>query len=100
MSAKKRSKKPNWGKRGVAIGIFGIVLMILIFVYGLIVNPIRKDVKEIKEFLMVHSISDEAREIALVPEGTSSDFIEHIDQFEENIKNIESSKLFSLNSET
>lgn len=100
MSPKKRRKKPSLGKRGIAIGKIGIVVAILIFVFGLIFNPVRKDVKEIKQFLMTYSISGEKREIALVPKGTSPDVIKHINQFEKNIEKIESFEFFSLNSET
>lgn len=92
MKIKKYSKYFN-------LGLIGIFITILIFFYGLVVNPTKKDIREIKKFLIDYS-SEAKKEVSLVPSGIPIEFKESINKLEEDIKNVESSKLFSLGSKT
>lgn len=81
----------------ISLGLISTFITILIFIFGLIVYPTKKD---IKKFLIDYFSSESKREVSLIPRGIPIDFKENIDKLEQDIKKVESSKLFSLDSKT
>lgn len=93
---KKKLKKKKYFN-STRLGLISIFIAILIFIFGLIFYPTKKD---INKFLINYFSLESKREVSLFPRGIPIDFKENIDKLEQDIKKVESSKLFSLDSKT
>lgn len=94
----KHKRKKRKRNLGTIIGILGLVFTIGSLLYAFIIGPTKRDIKNIKLFLesYVRSKSDSSE---ILSSGIPADLENRIKEIEEDVANVESSKIFSLGSD-
>ena len=87
---KLKSHKKGWKKPGLIILLTTFILPFVYFAISYFSSPRRSDIKRIEKFLIYSTTKKNAGDFEIIPSGMLPELDENIDEFEEDIKKIES----------
>lgn len=93
---KRRKSKRN---TGAIIGILGLILTIGSLLYAYFISPTKRDIENIKLFLGSY-VRSKPDSLEILSSGIPPDLESRIDEMEKEVANVESSKIFSLSSDS